>query len=307
MTTRPDYSVGANRADLSLKKLDDIHAVSEAEIALIQRQSALLLQKPREGFNGELKTAGSIVENYVKGLLQGHLPHGYRICSGYIATTDTIRGVENLIQHDIIIVDERVPSLYRFGVGDIEVVAAEAVCGIVEVKRTLTKATLSAAIEQLSKTKKILDDYDDGVKSKNKAMNNAVGVTLSVASHAPMYAIIALDAVKEITETAYFDGEVVPAIRDFLDMIWAPSAPFLSVVQWQARQGGETCVAVNTSRNDPAYEATARPCLLFNFEMKDSGRIYRTAIFSLRTWINNTAGAPMTHAKNLRYFDIIAN
>lgn len=290
-------------SSLKMKKLDSIHQVGEAEIALIRRQSALLLQRRQDGFNGELKTAGSIVENYVKGLLQKHLPHGYRICSGYIATVDTIHNSDNLIQHDIIIVDDRVPPLYKFGVADIEVVSAEAVCGVIEVKRTLTKESLAVAIQSLRTTKLILDSYDNGVKSKDKAANNMAGPTLSVASNAPIYTVIGLDALKEIAEKEFFEATVKPAVLEFLDMIWSPSAPFITVLQWKAQDGGERCVALHTSRNvDNYYPAYG---VEYNFEEADSGRIYRIAICNLRTWINNTSGAGMTPAKNLRYFNLM--
>jgi hypothetical protein len=294
-----------NDAPISLKKFDDIHSVSEAEILLIQRQSALLLQKRSDGFNGEMKSSGAIVENYVKGLIQKQLPHGYRICSGYIATADTFRDPKNLIQHDIIIVDDRVPPLYKFGVGDIEVVAAEAVCGIVEVKRTLTKETLRSAIAHLRHTKEILEKYDGGVKSKTKALSSVVGVTMSIATTAPFYVVIGLDALKELTERKFFDEELLPALHEFLDMVWAPMAPFLSVIQWQSRGNKEQFIATNASRNDPVYEIAALPALLFDFETKNSAHIYRKAIFCLRTWINNTAGVGMTPEKNARYFDIL--
>jgi len=104
-----------------------------------------------------LKSSGVIVENYIKSLLTQHVPDGYRLSSGYIATTDTIAGPENLAQHDIIISDGRIPPIYQFGFGDIQVVAPEAVCGIVEVKRTLTKASLDDAIEHLKSTKFLLE------------------------------------------------------------------------------------------------------------------------------------------------------
>lgn len=287
-----------------LKKLDNIHAVSEAEILLIQKQSALLLQQRQDGFNGEMKTAGAIVENFVKGLLGDHLPHGYRICSGYIATSATLQGEDNLIQHDIIVVDDRVPSLYKFGVSDIEVVPAEAVCAVVEVKRTLTKQTFSAALDSLRATKQILDGYDNGLKSKDKPMNNACGVTLSVATHAPIYAIVALDALKEVGDIDFLQSTVTPAILEFLDLVWAPSAPFLAGLQWEARSGtGPKVLPLNTARNNDSYRAAFFAELAFS--AADSARLYRNAIFLFRTWINHTSGAPMTIEKNSRYFSLM--
>ncbi len=278
-----------------MTRFNDIHLVNEVEINLIQKQSALLLQKKENGFNGELKTAGAIIENYVKGLLQKHIPNGYRICSGYIATTESISNTENLSQHDIIIVDDRIPSLYKFGISDIEVVAAEAVCGIVEVKRTLTKDSLLSAIRHLEMTKKILDDYDEGVKSKVKSANNAVGITLSVATRAPIYAVIGLDALKEIIESKFFEDEIKPAVNNFIDLIWSPAAPFIAGFNMMSTQDGKPYSAITVSRNQAGYTPL---CFNDGFDMEKSGQIYRTAISCFRTWVNNSSGAPMSAQKN---------
>lgn len=285
-----------------MTRINDIHLVNEVEINLIQKQSALLLQKKENGFDGELKIAGAIIENYVKGLLQKHIPNGYRICSGYIATTESIGNTENLSQHDIIIVDDRIPSLYKFGVSDIEVVAAEAVCGIVEVKRTLNKNSLLSAIKHLEITKKILDDYDDGVKSKEKSASNAVGSTLSVATRAPLYAVIGLDALKEITEKEFFEDKVRPAVNNFIDLIWSPAAPFIAGFHVESTQDGKQYSAITVSRNQEGYIPL---CFNDGFDMEKSGQIYRTAISYFRTWVNNSSGAPMTPQKNMKYFGII--
>ena len=178
----------------AMKRFSDINGMHEAQVKLIQQQSSLLLQKRKHGFSGELKSSGVIVENYIKSLLTQHLPHGYRLSSGYIATTDTIARPENLAQHDIIITDGRIPPIYQFGFGNIEVVPAEkgSVCGIVEIKRTLTKASLNNAVKHLQSTRSILEQYDNGVKSKVRPANNAAGPTMSVATRAPLYAIVGL-------------------------------------------------------------------------------------------------------------------
>lgn len=286
-----------------MDKLSDIFSITDAEIALIQKQSALLLQKRTNGFNGELNTAGALVENYIKGLLQNHLPHGYRICSGYIATTENINSSDNLIQHDIIIVDARIPSLYTFGVSDIEVVAAEAVYGIIEIKRTLTKKTLAAAIEHLRKTKNILDTYDGGIKSKVKSTNSAIGVSLSIATQAPMYAIIGLDAEIEIQDDRFVIDVVGAAVREFVDMVWSPLAPFLAGISLTNRTNGQPCQTLIVSRNQNNYEP--RCFYEGKFDTEASGKTYRIAIACFRTWINNSSGAPMTYEKNLQYFGMV--
>ena len=105
----------------------------DAEARLVIERSALLLQRPQDGFNGELKTSGSIVEEYVKALLRKHTPQGYDFFSGYIATPESIADPSNLLQFDVIVTDARIPPLVTFEVGDIAVVPIEAVCGVLEV------------------------------------------------------------------------------------------------------------------------------------------------------------------------------
>jgi hypothetical protein len=285
-----------------VNKLENLQSVTDAEVELIKRQSELLLQRRSYGFNGELKTSGSIVENYIKELLKKHVPEGYRICSGYIATTATILNTENLVQHDMIIVDGRIPSLYKFGVSDIEIVPAESVCGIIEIKRTLTKTSITEAISHLKQTKELLENYDNGVKSKTKAANNAAGPTLSVATRSPLYAIIGLSANKDSIEEEYLNNDISSEIREFIDFIWAPSNAFLLRFAEKCISNGKIYMPINVSRNmDHDYE----PVTLINyFEQEKNGEIYRFVISMLRTWINNTSGARMEAETNHKYFGI---
>lgn len=284
-----------------MQKLMDMTAVHEAEVAVIRQQSALLLQKRENGFNGELHSAGALVENYVKGLLQKHLPHGFRICSGYIATTETFADSANHAQHDIIIVDNRIPPLYSFGISDIEVVAAESVCAIIEVKRILTQEAVSKAIAHLRKTKQVLDGYDNGVKSKDRAMNNAVSVTMTVATASPMYAIIGLDADKEICERGYFNATTRPAIDEFLDLLWAPAAPYVAGFGLRSTQDGSQCSAIHVSRSQSPYESNP---FSMGFNAVSSGHVHQAAIWAFRTWVNNIAGVTMDASKNMKYFGL---
>lgn len=283
-------------------KWDAIHAASEAEIQLVRQQSALLLLKRQDGFNGELKTSGSIIEVFVKGLIERHLPHGYRICTGYIATSDTINSQANLSQHDLIVVDARVAPLYKFGVGDIEVVPAEAVCAVFEVKRNLTKNSLRSAVDHLKSIREIIEKYDPR-KAKNSGENSFFGQNLSIASAAPIYGVIALGAEKEIIETDFL-SQIAGDMREFLDIVWAPSVPFLALQWWQSATDGEPVTAINGSRNYAGHP-TANPRIEYNFEGGDAARIYRYALFSLRTWFASTSGFMLTPAQTQRYLGIL--
>ncbi|WP_295625890.1 DUF6602 domain-containing protein [uncultured Nitrosomonas sp.] len=284
-----------------MKRTDSIHLANEAEIALIQHQSSLLLQSKKNGFSGELKSSGAMIENYIKGILQKNIPGGYRICSGYIATPQTYHHSENLIQHDIIIVDERIPSLYKFGISDIEVVAAEAVCGVIEVKRTLSTRSLLSAVEHLKITKKVFDEYDGGKKSKSRAIEtNTLSYVLTGSTYTPFFAIIGLDADYEIFDKAYLEGKIQPEVFEFIDLIWSPLAPFYAIHVIKDNKTKEIWSAPNVSRVHNNHESFLS---YGGFDGKESGDIYNLAIRHFRTWIAKIIGVPMTQLKNDQYFN----
>lgn len=280
-----------------MEKLISIQKVNDAEIQLIQQQSALLLQKRKNGFNGELKSSGAIVENYIKGLLSKHLPGGYRICSGYIATPDSMQSNTNFIQHDIIIVDARIPPIHYFGISDIEVVCAESVCGIIEVKKTLTKKTLESATNHLRSTMTVLNSYKNGVKSKNNS-DPIIGTTMSIGTYAPFYAVIALDCdVKKMNQEREKNIEINNSICEFIDFIWVPAASWLAF--FMISKDGVITYPDNVSRNQNGYN-NAYSCVYEPLSSK--ANIYSFAIACYRTWINNTSGKHLGFKENLGYF-----
>jgi hypothetical protein len=282
-----------------MQRLNDIGRIHEAEVKLIQEQSALLLQKPRDGFSGELKSSGLVVENYIKSLLAHHLPDGYRMCSGYIATTETIASQENLIQHDVIITDGRIRSIHRFGFGDIEVVPAEAVCGIVEIKRRLTNRSLSEAIEHLKATKDVLEQYDHGIKSKATAVKHSVGPTLSEATSAPLYAVVGLDCCNETVTKEFYDSVIVPSVLEFIDFAWGIAASWHVKFGILRKQGNIHCFPPTVSRICTGCDLE---CTCDWFNEPEKGRVYGTAISCFRAWINTTSGVQLDIDKNTRYF-----
>jgi hypothetical protein len=285
-----------------MQRLNDIQRLHEAEVKLIQEQSALLLQKRSYGFSGELKSSGLIVENYIKSLLAHHMPEGYRMCSGYIATTETIHSTENLIQHDVIITDGRIPPIHKFGFGDIEVVPAEAVCGVVEVKRVLTKVSLDDAIEHLRSTKNVLGQYDNGIKSKFAAANNLAGPTLSIATCAPLYAIVGLDCDRESVTKDYFDQTIVPSVLEFVDFTWGIAASWYAKFGIRGKTDNQQYFPTTVSRNQ---DGDKLECTYDWYNDAESARVYGTAISCFRAWINNTSGARLDIVKNTRYFGAV--
>lgn len=295
-----------------MQKLQSIIDVHAAEVELIRAQSAILLQKRAAGFNGELHSSGALVESYLKALLKRHLPIGYRLVSGYIATADNFHDSSNHLQHDIIIVDDKVPPLYQFGIGDIEIVPAEAVCGIFEVKRTLTKKSVEDGIAHLQKTFEILDTYDDGIKSKTRSAGNLVGAGLTVATAAPIYGLIGLDADSEVAQEVHFRSSLSPAIEKFLDLIWAPAAPLVAGYRL-CSPSGDKCMATMTSRSQPPYTSShfmegLNPLIgpTGGLDVKFLGRVHQIALCTFRTWVNQSAGVILTPEKNMKYFGLLA-
>lgn len=51
-----------------MNRTNKIYEIYEAEADLVMMQSSILLQRKQYSFNGELKTSGWIVENYIKEL-----------------------------------------------------------------------------------------------------------------------------------------------------------------------------------------------------------------------------------------------
>lgn len=281
-----------------MQRLDYIQNIYDAEIELIIHQSSILLQKRSHGLGGEMKTSGTIVENYIKETIKKHIPNGYRVCSGYIATSDNIIDNANLVQHDIIIVDERIPSIYKFQVSDIEIVPAEAVCGVLEIKRTLTRDSIKSATDHLKKTKLILDSYQDGVKSK-KSRDNANSPINSIASLAPIYAIIGLRAEKHKLEIDYIEQTFKEDIFNFLDLIWSFSDGF--IVNYMKFKEPTSYLPNNASRN---LSSKDRHQINFaNGNEETHSKAFRMGLSALRIWISNTSGTPLDAKLNLKYFD----
>ena len=263
---------------------------------LIKFQSELLLQRKSDGFNGELKSSGTIIENFIKSIIKKHIPSGYRVCSGYIATPETLYDNSNLLQYDIIIADNRIPAIYEFGVSDIEIVAVESVCGLIEVKRTLTSEVLKSSLAHLKKASLLLQTYDNGIKSTDTS-SNLVGMNLNHATHSPFYGIISLAANSKTfnaTNKAIINFEVA----NFCDMIWSISTNHFFAYNLLINGGLVfPCFTSRQLKNGQTIGVFEN----LNTRISD-GSIYRLAIATLRTWINNITGAPLNIEKNHKYF-----
>lgn len=277
-----------------MSKLKFIQEINSAEANLIVKQSKILLQNKSGGFNGELKSSGTIVENYIKELIRQHIPNYLRICSGYIATTDSIDDSSNLHQYDLIVVDKNVPPVYVFGISDIEIVPAESVCGIIEIKRTLNATIIKKSVDHLKKIKIILDSYDHCLKSKNKHCQS-VGRGLNFSTTSPFYAIIGLQASTKSLNSKIDNEIIIPNIIEFVDLIWGINSKYLwnFVIEKDGINYLPECPARDQSKNFGAEKCNQK---LANSE------IYRFAIGLMRALISNTLGINLSSQKNHLYF-----
>lgn len=145
----------------SMPTMAELHEIHLRQLETTLAESDLLLQR-EGGLDGELKTSGSICERFVRRTLQRFIVPGYfRITSGFIATPSLLRDRRNLPQCDILLVDRDMPPLLHFDESDIEVVPCESVCGILEVKRSLTHQSLESAVKQIQTVLSVVGDVEN--------------------------------------------------------------------------------------------------------------------------------------------------
>jgi hypothetical protein len=201
--------------------IKELHQVYLAQLNTILKESDLLLQKQEGGLDGELKSSGWICEQFIRRTLQKFIVPGHlRLATGFIATPQLLSGQANLPQCDILIVAGNVPPLLRLEDTGIEVVPAEAVCGILEVKRTLnTKSIqhqngalrhLAEVVESIGRTQTLKTD-----KKLNMA-NLAVGYH-NASSDKPLLGIIAL---KNEIEDMQLLRSAINDSDSLVDFVW---------------------------------------------------------------------------------------
>ena len=94
--------------------INELHELHLRQLDLTLAESELLLLR-EGGLDGELKTSGSICEQFVRDILRRVLvPGHFRITSGFIATPALLRDRKNLPQCDILIVEGNSRPILRF-------------------------------------------------------------------------------------------------------------------------------------------------------------------------------------------------
>jgi hypothetical protein len=143
-----------------------------------------------------LKTSGTICERFVRETLSRFIVPGHlRLTSGFIATPDLLRTNANLPQCDILIVDRNAVPLFRLDGSGIEVVPRESVCGIIEVKRSLTRPALVGENSSLRHLASIVESLGETEALKTDAKLNLFNLGIGRHNHSsdkPLLGVVAL-------------------------------------------------------------------------------------------------------------------
>lgn len=200
--------------------LQELHAVHLSRLQVTIKESELLLQR-EGGLDGELRTSGFICEQFVRTTLQRFVvPGQFRLTTGFVATPALLRSRSNLPQCDILIVDRDSLPLLRFDDSGIEVVPREAVCGIIEVKRSLTASSLQGDAGALAHINEIIGVLGESEELKtDRILNRAnrhVGFH-NYSSNKPLLGVIALrNNIEPFTEVA----TLATTSKSLVDFVW---------------------------------------------------------------------------------------
>jgi len=198
--------------------ITDLYNIHLRQLDLTLAESDLLLQK-EGGLDGELKTSGSLCEQFMRRTLAEYIvPGQFRITSGYIATPDLLAQKRNLPQCDVLIADCHIPALLRLSGAEIEVLPIESVIGLIEVKRTLTKKTLSDALDHLQK---VIDSTGRALTLKTdkklNGFNKYVGFHNN-SSNKPLLGVVALTS--GMNDFASEVSELIVEKKSLVDFVW---------------------------------------------------------------------------------------
>jgi hypothetical protein len=205
--------------------------------ALYLQRVNYILQKTellvgRSDLTGKIAFVGEEVENLIRTTIEEVTPPWMRVTSGYIISDDGKTLSPNC---DLLVVDNKFPTVAVIEKDKIEIVAASSVCAVFEVKRTLTKKIFISAQDQL---KKIIDAVglrkdDDTSTSPFVKVSTAPGnaaATWTWGYHSnPMFCILSLAHEEEVREHLVTELEKNPWMR--FDLVWSLSG--LSVMTQQ--------------------------------------------------------------------------
>jgi hypothetical protein len=198
--------------------LSDLHNIHLRELDLTLAESDLLLQKDG-GLDGELKTSGSLCEIFIRSTLTKYIvPGHFRVTGGYIATPTLLAQGKNLPQCDVLIADNHLPSLLRLAQSTIEVLPQEAVIGVIEAKRTLTRKSLGDALDHLANVVQSTGRAHDFKTDKDLNGANKYVLFHNHSSNKPLLGVIAMKS-----GLSNFEAEAVAMIQEresLVDFVW---------------------------------------------------------------------------------------
>lgn len=173
--------------------LNELRKIYHHELQTILYESELLLQK-EGGLNGELRTSGSIAEQFVKRIFSKVIcPDYIKITGGYIANPSCLSSNQNLSQCDLLFYDAGFLPIVSLKESGINVLPQEAILGVVEVKRTLTKEILCAAVRHIqticSQTDLLIHKKDLNTDKFNRHVGRH-----NNSSFAPVLGVVALQS-----------------------------------------------------------------------------------------------------------------
>ncbi|MCO5354258.1 DUF6602 domain-containing protein [Acidovorax kalamii] len=198
--------------------ITDLHKVYLRQLELVLAESDLLLQK-EGGLDGELKTSGSLCEQFLRQTFSKYVvPGQFRVTSGYIATPQLLAEKKNLPQCDLLIADSHIPPLLQLSSSTIEVLPIEATIGLIGAKRTLTKKTLADALDHLAK---VIDSTGRASTLKTdrelNRYNKYVGFDNS-SSDKPLIGVVGLNS--SFSNFGREVSELIVEKQSLVDFVW---------------------------------------------------------------------------------------
>jgi len=169
---------------------------------------------------------GSEIENEIRQFFKNMLPARFRVTHGYIISSTSLEEEPSLSpQIDLIIVDELVMNkIFTLDKENgMEVVPVEAVVGVFEIKRTLTKQIYNEAVSHLEKIIASVsirkDDethyFPGGILSNN---TNEFNIQTNIHSN-PFIGIISLDhKIAHMRKISEMKADIIDAIISFSGM-----------------------------------------------------------------------------------------
>ncbi|GAA0873074.1 hypothetical protein GCM10009117_22210 [Gangjinia marincola] len=175
----------------------------------------------------------------------------------------------------------------------------ESVCGVIEVKRTLTKKSIKKAIDHLLRSKEVLDNYKEGLKSKvrEEKMISPNGVSAYLA---PLYGIVSLEINRRSLPKNHLEEILDNQIKNFIDIVWSMSDGFLTIP-----------IMKNVNKDDTKYvsDLTRISHATTEYEYFSSGfndknhkeDIFRTGLFFIRNYVQMTTGKQIEFKDQAEY------